>query len=104
MVTAAAGSVALVIGPMVHQHGVQYILPAVVLAGALVSMITLSRQFDMQVQLLRREDENFRATNSIDLPLIAEMVETEGELNVLKELGIHGAMGRLIGAPAPWQG
>ena len=33
MVTAAAGSVALVIGPMVHQHGVQYILPAVVLAG-----------------------------------------------------------------------
>jgi len=34
-------------------------------AGALVSMITLSRQFDMQVQLLRREDENFRATNSI---------------------------------------
>ncbi|SIQ32906.1 cyclic di-GMP receptor LapD [Aquipseudomonas alcaligenes] len=46
----------------------------------------------------------FRATNSIDLPLIAEMVETEGELNVLKELGIHGAMGRLIGAPAPWQG
>jgi len=46
----------------------------------------------------------FRATNSIDLPLIAEMVETEGELNVLRELGIHGAMGRLIGAPAPWQG
>ncbi len=45
----------------------------------------------------------FRATNSIDLPLIAEMVETEGELTVLNELGIHGAMGRLIGAPAPWQ-
>lgn len=33
MVTAAAGSVALVIGPMVHQHGGQYILPAVILAG-----------------------------------------------------------------------
>lgn len=33
MVTAAAGSVALVIGPMVHQHGAQYILPAVLLAG-----------------------------------------------------------------------
>ncbi|WP_449577075.1 SulP family inorganic anion transporter [Lelliottia nimipressuralis] len=33
MVTAAAGSVALVIGPMVHLHGVQYILPAVILAG-----------------------------------------------------------------------
>ncbi|WP_292972147.1 SulP family inorganic anion transporter [Pantoea sp. UBA4549] len=33
MVTAAAGSVALVIGPMVHAHGVAYILPAVILAG-----------------------------------------------------------------------
>ncbi len=33
MVTAAAGSIALVIGPMVHQHGVGYILPAVILAG-----------------------------------------------------------------------
>ncbi|MQK16882.1 EAL domain-containing protein, partial [Escherichia coli] len=46
----------------------------------------------------------FRATNSIDLPLIAEMVESEGELEVLRELGIHGAMGRRVGAPAPWQG
>lgn len=45
----------------------------------------------------------FRATNSIDLPLIAEMVESQGELQVLRELGIHGAMGRLIGPPAPWQ-
>ncbi|WP_312688225.1 SulP family inorganic anion transporter [Kosakonia sp.] len=35
MVTAAAGSVALVIGPMVHQNGVEYILPAVLLAGAI---------------------------------------------------------------------
>ncbi|MGU3523554.1 SulP family inorganic anion transporter [Enterobacteriaceae bacterium C23F] len=35
MVTAAAGSVALVIGPMVHQHGVAYILPAVVMAGVI---------------------------------------------------------------------
>jgi SulP family sulfate permease len=34
-VTAAAGSVALVIGPMVHQHGVQYILPAVIMAGGI---------------------------------------------------------------------
>ncbi|WP_151994571.1 SulP family inorganic anion transporter [Buttiauxella massiliensis] len=33
MVTAAAGSVALVIGPMVHLHGVEYIFPAVLLAG-----------------------------------------------------------------------
>ncbi|WP_443190811.1 cyclic di-GMP receptor LapD [Pseudomonas indica] len=45
----------------------------------------------------------FRATNSIDLPLIAEMVETEGELQALGELGVYGAMGRLIGAPEPWK-
>jgi len=33
MVTAAAGSIALVIGPMVKTHGVGYILPTIVLAG-----------------------------------------------------------------------
>ncbi|MBO3274434.1 cyclic di-GMP receptor LapD [Pseudomonas schmalbachii] len=42
-----------------------------------------------------------RASNSIDLPLIAEMVESEGELLVLREMGIHGAMGRQIGPPEP---
>ena len=46
-------------------------------------------------------DAIFRATNSIDLPLIAEMVETRGELAVIKELGVFGAMGRLIGPPEP---
>lgn len=35
MVTAAAGSVALVIGPMVRDHGVGYIMPAVILAGVI---------------------------------------------------------------------
>ncbi|HEF4759321.1 TPA: EAL domain-containing protein [Pseudomonas putida] len=43
----------------------------------------------------------FRATNSIDLPLIAEMVETQGELESIKELGVFGVMGRLIGPPEP---
>ena len=33
MVTAAAGSIALVIGPMVKVHGVGYILPTIILAG-----------------------------------------------------------------------
>lgn len=42
-----------------------------------------------------------RATNSIDLPLIAEMVETQGELEVIRELGLFGVMGRLIGPPEP---
>jgi SulP family sulfate permease len=33
MITAAAGSVALVVGPLVKEHGVQYLLPTVVFAG-----------------------------------------------------------------------
>lgn len=44
-----------------------------------------------------------RAAHSIDLPLIAERVETEGEMQVLREMGIQGVQGRLIGEPAPWQ-
>lgn len=40
-----------------------------------------------------------RAANSIDLPLIAEMVESEGELGVLRELGVQSAMGHVIGMP-----
>ena len=43
MVTAAAGSVALVIGPMVHQHGVAYILPAVVMAGIIQILFAACR-------------------------------------------------------------
>jgi diguanylate cyclase (GGDEF)-like protein len=46
-------------------------------------------------------DAMYRATNSIDLPLIAEMVETKGELEVIRELGLFGVMGRLIGPPEP---
>lgn len=42
MVTAAAGSVALVIGPMVHQNGAEYILPAVLLAGVIQIIFGLS--------------------------------------------------------------
>ncbi|WP_167047310.1 SulP family inorganic anion transporter [Salinibacterium sp. ZJ454] len=33
MITAAAGAVALVVAPLVRDHGVEYLLPAVVLAG-----------------------------------------------------------------------
>ncbi|WP_405081679.1 cyclic di-GMP receptor LapD [Pectobacterium versatile] len=43
----------------------------------------------------------YRATNSIALPLIAERVETAGELKVLQEMGLQGAMGRLLGEPVP---
>lgn len=43
----------------------------------------------------------FRATHSIDLPLIAERVETRTELDTLKALGLFGVMGRLIGPPEP---
>lgn len=43
-----------------------------------------------------------RAAHSIDLPLIAERVETIGELQVLVEMGIQGVQGQLIGEPQPW--
>ncbi|EIS7446288.1 SulP family inorganic anion transporter [Citrobacter youngae] len=42
MVSAAAGSIALVIGPMVHVHGVGYILPAVILAGLIQILFGLT--------------------------------------------------------------
>lgn len=45
-----------------------------------------------------------RTTRSIDLPLIAEMVEHEEELQILRELGLDAVMGRLVGAPEPAQG
>jgi len=44
-----------------------------------------------------------RAAHSIDLPLIAERVETDGELRVIREMGIHGVQGQLVGEPAPWR-
>ena len=44
-----------------------------------------------------------RAAHSIDLPLIAERVETEGELKVIREMGIFGVQGQLFGEPAPWK-
>ena len=43
-----------------------------------------------------------RAAHSIDLPLIAERVETPGELQVLREMGIQGIQGQWVGEPAPW--
>lgn len=43
MITAAAGSVALVIGPMTRAHGVDYIFPAVLLAGVIQIVFGLSR-------------------------------------------------------------
>ncbi|MDM8350407.1 EAL domain-containing protein [Pseudomonas sp. sp1636] len=43
-----------------------------------------------------------RAANSIDLPLIAERVETDGEWLVLRDLGIEGVQGRLFSEPGLW--
>jgi diguanylate cyclase (GGDEF)-like protein len=43
-----------------------------------------------------------RAANSIDLPLIAERVETDGEWQALRDLGIEGVQGRLFGEPGRW--
>ncbi|MHC8315563.1 cyclic di-GMP receptor LapD [Pseudomonas sp. LB3P31] len=57
----------------------------------------IDRQSDKRLFI----DAIFRATNSIDLPLIAEMVETRGEFETIRELGVYGVMGRLIGPPEP---
>lgn len=43
-----------------------------------------------------------RAANSIDLPLIAERVETRGEWEVLQVMGVSGVQGRLFSEPAAW--
>ncbi|RAI72683.1 hypothetical protein DOZ80_03840 [Pseudomonas fluorescens] len=59
------------------------------------------RDIDEQTDKRLFIDAIFRATHSIDLPLIAEMVETSGELVAITELGVFGAMGRLIGPPEP---
>ena len=44
-----------------------------------------------------------RAAHSIDLPLIAERVETEGELAVIREMGLFGVQGQLVGEPKRWE-
>ncbi|WP_339505422.1 cyclic di-GMP receptor LapD [Pseudomonas sp. RL_105y_Pfl2_101] len=43
-----------------------------------------------------------RAAHSIDLPLIAERVETQGELAVIREMGLFGVQGQLVGEPKRW--
>jgi len=62
---------------------------------------TYIRAIDQEADKRAFIEAVYRATNSIDMPLIAEMVETAAELAVLKEIGLKGAMGRLIGAPHP---
>lgn len=42
MIMAAAGPVALVIGPRFHQNGVEYILPALLLAGVIQIILGLT--------------------------------------------------------------
>ena len=61
------------------------------------------------IQHIDREEDKRRflaalqqTARSIDLPLIAERVETPEELQVLRVLGFQGVVGRLFGEPAPW--
>ena len=60
------------------------------------------RAIDMEADKRLFIDAMQRAANSIDLPLIAERVETEGELQVLAEMGFKGVQGQRVGAPMPW--
>ena len=61
------------------------------------------RNIDVEVPKRLFIEAMQRAAHSIDLPLIAERVETEGELRVIREMGIQAAQGQLFGEPAPWQ-
>lgn len=58
------------------------------------------------IHLIDKEDDKkmfieamYWATRQIDLPLIAERVETSGELAILNNIGLYGAMGRYFGEP-----
>src|SRR5690606_34092034 len=66
-------------------------------AGSYIRAIDLEADKRLFIEAMQR------AAHSIDLPLIAERVETEGELLVLQEMGIQGVQGQLFGAPAPWR-
>ena len=61
------------------------------------------RNIDVEVPKRLFIEAMQRAAHSIDLPLIAERIETEGELRVIREMGIQAAQGQLFGEPAPWQ-
>ena len=43
-----------------------------------------------------------RAAHSIDLPLIAERVESQGEWQVLRDMGISAVQGQLFAEPSVW--
>lgn len=49
-------------------------------------------------------DSVVRAAKQLDVPVIAQNVESESQLAELQKLGIAGYQGYLAGAPAPWPG
>lgn len=49
-------------------------------------------------------DSVVRAARQLDVPVIAQNVESEGQLAELQQLGVAGYQGYLAGAPAPWPG
>ena len=63
MVTAAAGAVALVVAPLVADHGVKYLLPAVLLAG-LVQILFGVTGLARLVQILFGVDRKSTRLNS----------------------------------------
>ncbi|MBS6058078.1 MAG: SulP family inorganic anion transporter [Pantoea sp.] len=85
MVTAAAGSVALVIGPMVRAHGVEYIMPAVLLGGVIQILFGLAGLARMMRYIPRSVMLGFvnalgvlifRLLKSVPSPLVAIVVIT----------------------------
>lgn len=61
--------------------------------GAYIHLIDIEEDKKMFIEAM------YWATRQIDLPLIAERVETSGELAILNKIGLYGAMGRYLGEP-----
>ncbi|QMI05778.1 LapD/MoxY N-terminal periplasmic domain-containing protein [Citrobacter sp. RHB25-C09] len=61
--------------------------------GAYIHLIDIEEDKRMFIEAM------YWATRQIDLPLIAERVETSGELAILNKIGLYGAMGRYLGEP-----
>lgn len=64
--------------------------------GGYIRSIDTEPQKQLFIEAIRR------AAHSIDVPLIAERVETAGEWRVLHEMGVEGIQGQISGEPAPW--
>ena len=69
--------------------------------------IKLDRSFMSEIEASSSAKAIIRAvmalSNSLDIPVLAEGIETEGQLSILDREGCHEAQGYLLGRPAALQ-